>query len=127
GERHRHAGAAPPYPHRLVVLDTLTTREALHDARDLVGLLPRDKEGHVLADDFVSPVAVELLGGRVPGNDGPAHIHRQDSVVGGLHDRCEPSLGFLAALALSEITHKRAEVPVTPLSQGTYCQLDREF
>ena len=109
------------------MLDALTVGEALHNHRDLVRALCGDELGHVPADDFISRVAVELLGGRVPAEDDPVHVLGQDGIVGGLHDRREACLDFLGAPALREITNKPAEVPVTSPAHGADGQLDREF
>ena len=61
--------------------------ESFEYARDFVGPVRRRKEGHILANDLLGPVAIHLLRCPVPGKDRAIKALVENRIFGGLDNR----------------------------------------
>jgi len=75
---------------RFVVIDGLAAPDARQYSRLFVHAIPRDQDGHRLADGFLGRIAEHPLGAAIPGLDDAVEILADNGVVGRLDDGREP-------------------------------------
>ena len=80
------------------------------DAGDLVAALGGHDEGERLADRLLGGIAVELLRGAIPGQDGAVERQALDGVARGGDERRQMGVRHLGALALVDVEHDAERV-----------------
>src|SRR6516165_3399681 len=125
GERYVDQTAVLAAPNGLVVLNALAAPDTLQDLRFFAFEMMRDDRGDRFTDHFFRGISEQMLGARIPADDGALEILADDRIVGRFDDAGELSACFLAAALIGYVEERgdpafdiSCSVKLGPVSDG---------